>query len=142
MEAVWIEQAQTGEVALQPQLFRRCGQQQDARHALGKLFNRHVFTARCLFAPDQVVRFVDHQQIPLCVAQMLKTLLAAAHEVQGADDQLFGFKRVVCVMLGFGVALVVKQRETKVKAAQHLNQPLMLQRFRYHDQHALGGARK
>ena len=43
-------------------------------------------------------------------------------------------------MLRFGVALVVKQREAQVEAAQHLHQPLVLESFRDHDQYALGGA--
>ena len=126
VETVWIEQAQTGEVAFQAQLFRRSGQQQDARHALGKLLDSHIFAARRVFAPDQVVRFVDHHQVPLGIAQMLKTLLAAAHEVERTNHQLFGFKRVVRIVLGFGVAFVIEQREAQVKAAQHLNQPLVL----------------
>ena len=126
VETVWIEQAQTGEVAFQTQLFRRSGQQQDARHALGKLLDSHIFAARRVFAPDQVVRFVDDHQVPLGIAQMLKTLLAAAHEVERTNHQLFGFKRVVRIVLGFGVAFVIEQREAQVKAAQHLNQPLVL----------------
>ena len=142
VETVGIEQAQTGEVALKTQLLRRGGQEQNARYALGKLLNRHVFTAWRIFAPDQVVCFVDDQQIPFCVAQVLQALLAAAHEVQGTNDQLFGFKRVVRVVLGFGIALVVEQGEAQVKAAQHLDQPLVLQRFRHHNQHALGSARE
>ena len=73
---------------------------------------------------------------------MLQALLAAAHEVQGTNDQLFGFKRVVRVVLGFGIALIVEQGEAQVKAAQHFNQPLMLQRFWNHNQHALGSARE
>ena len=111
METVRIEQAQTGEVALKTQLLRRGGQEQNARYALGKLLNRHVFTAWRVFAPDEVVRFVDDHQIPFSVAQMLQALLAAAHEVERANHQLFGFKRVVRIVLGFGVAFVIEQRE-------------------------------
>ncbi len=142
VEAVRIKQAQTREVALQPQLFRGRGQQQNARHALGQLFNGLIFAARRVFAPHQMVRFVDHHDVPLGVAQVLQTLLAAAHEVQRANHQLFGFKRVVGVVLSFGVALIVKQREAQVKAAQHFDQPLMLQSFRHHDQHAFSRAGK
>ena len=43
-------------------------------------------------------------------------------------------------MLRFGVALVIEQRETQVETAQHLHQPLVLEGFRDHDQHALCGA--
>lgn len=89
-----------------------------------------------------MVRFVDHQQIPLGVRQLFRALLVAAHEVQRADHQLLGFERVAAVELGFGVAAVVEQREVEVEAAHHLHQPLVLQRFRHHDQHALGAARQ
>ena len=68
-------------MALHSQLFRCRGQQQDTRHALSQLFNSLIFTARRLFAPHQVVRFVDHHQVPLGVAQVLQALLAATHEV-------------------------------------------------------------
>ena len=43
-------------------------------------------------------------------------------------------------MLRFGIAFVVEQREAQVEAAQHFHQPLVLEGFRDHDQHALGGA--
>ena len=42
-------------------------------------------------------------------------------------------------MLGFGVAFVVEQCKAQVEAAQHFNQPLMLQGFRDDDQYALSG---
>ena len=140
METVWIQQAQTREVALQTQLFRRSGEQQYARYALGQLFNRHIFTARRVDIPHQMVRFIDYHDVPLGITEVFKPLLAAAHEVQGADHQLFGFERVIGVVLGFGVALVVKQGETQVEATQHLYQPLVLQGFWHHNQHALGRA--
>ncbi|MND14628.1 hypothetical protein D3C80_48180 [compost metagenome] len=129
-------------MALHSQLLRRGGQQQDPRHALGQLFNRLIFTARRLFAPHQVVRLIDDHQVPFGIAQVLKALLAAANKIQRADNQLLGFKRVVGIVLRFGIALVVKQREAQVEAAQHFDQPLVLQGFRNDDQHALGGAGK
>ncbi|MNP45573.1 hypothetical protein D3C76_1395040 [compost metagenome] len=127
-------------MALQTQLFRRGGQQQHARHALGQLFNRHILTAWRIEAPHQVMRFIDHHDVPFGITQVLETLLAAADKVQGANHQLFGFKRVIGVMLGFGVAFIVKEGEAQVEATQHLHQPLVLQGFRHHDQHALGRA--
>ncbi|MNR25257.1 hypothetical protein D3C85_1423960 [compost metagenome] len=88
------------------------------------------------------MRFVDDHDIPFGVAQMLKALLAAAHEIEGANHQLFRFERVIRIVLSFGVAFIVKQREAQVEAAQHFDQPLVLQGFRHHNQHTLGSARK
>lgn len=133
VETARIEQAQAREVALLAQLLRGGGQQQHAGDMLGQLFDHLIFAARRFFAPGQVVRFVDHQQIPLGVRQLFQALLVAAHEVQRADHQLLGFERVAAVELGFGVAAVVEQREVEVEAAHHLHQPLVLQRFRHHD---------
>ncbi len=89
-----------------------------------------------------MVRFIDDHQVPFGIAQVFRALLAAAHEIQRADHQLFGLERVIGIVLGFGITLIVKQRETQVEAAQHLDQPLMLQGFRDDDQHAFGGAGK
>ena len=133
METVRIEQAQTRKVALHTELFRRRGQQQNARHALGQLFNGEIFAARLFFAPHQVVRFIDHQQIPLGITEVFEALLAAAHEIERADHQLFGLERVIAIVLRFGITIVIKQRKAQVEAAQHLNQPLVLQGFRHHD---------
>ncbi len=48
MEAVWIGRAD-GRVALQPQLLRRLRSATGRRLHQAACFNRHVFTARCLF---------------------------------------------------------------------------------------------
>ena len=112
VETVGIQQAQTRKVAFHTQLFRGGGQQQYAWHAFRQLFYRHIFTARRLFAPDEVVGFIDNQQIPLGIAQVFQTLLVTAGEVQRTDHQLFGFERVKRIVLRFGVAFVVKQGET------------------------------
>ena len=71
---------------------------------------------------------------------MLKALLAAAHEIKRTDNQLFCFEWVIAVVLGFGVTLVIKESKTQVKAAEHFNQPLVLQGFRHHDQDAFSAA--
>ncbi|MNE15801.1 hypothetical protein D3C80_1087220 [compost metagenome] len=142
VETVGIEQAQAREMAFETQLFWRCRQKQNTRDALRQLFNRHVLAAWGVFAPDQMVRFIDDQQIPLGIAKMLKALLATTHKVEGANHQLLGFERVLSVVLGFGITLVIEQGKTQVKAAQHFNQPLVLQGFRHHDQHTFRGTRQ
>ena len=70
--------------------------------------------------------FIDNQQIPLGVTQVLQTLFITTGKVQRADDQLFGFKRVVGVVLRFCITLIIKQRKTQVETAQHFDQPLVL----------------
>ena len=72
------------------------------------------------------MRFIHHQQIPFGIGQHLKALFVTAHKVQRADNQLLRFKRVVAVVLCFGIAIVIKQRKAQVEAAQHFDQPLML----------------
>ncbi|MNZ96722.1 hypothetical protein D3C78_1159280 [compost metagenome] len=140
VETVRIQQAQAGEVALLAELFRGGGQQQHAGNVLSQLFDDLILAAWCLFAPGQVVGFIDHQQIPLGVGQLFQAQLVATDEVQRADHQLFGFKRVAAVELGLGVTAVVEQREIQVEAAHHFDQPLVLEVFRHHDQYALGAA--
>jgi hypothetical protein len=88
------------------------------------------------------MRFVHYQQVPLCIAKMLKTLLAAAYKIEGADHQLFGLKRVVCIVLRFGIAFIVEQGEAQIEATQHLHQPLVLQGLRHHNQHTFRCARE
>ncbi|MNY25492.1 hypothetical protein D3C86_1592780 [compost metagenome] len=100
VETVRIQQAQTGEVALLAKLLWRCGQQQHAGNVFCQLFDHLVFTARRIFAPGQMVRFIHHQQIPLGIGQFFQALLVAAYEVQRADHQLFCFKRVAAVEFG------------------------------------------
>ncbi len=85
VEAVWIEQAQTGEMAFKTELLRGCGQQQHPRHLGRQLFNRQILAAGRGFAPDQMVSFIHHQQIPFCFTQVFQTLLVAANEIQRAD---------------------------------------------------------
>ncbi|MNE97748.1 hypothetical protein D3C80_1961490 [compost metagenome] len=64
METVRIQQAQACEVAVQTELLRRRGEQQDARDHLGQLLDQLVFAAGLFRMPDQVMRLVHYQQIP------------------------------------------------------------------------------
>ena len=64
VEAVRIEQAQAREVAVLAELLRGRGEQQDAWNDLRQLLDQRVFGADLVLVPDQVVGFVDHQQVP------------------------------------------------------------------------------
>ena len=126
VETVRVQQTQTGEVAFHPQLFRGRGQQQNARHVLCQLFNGLIFAARRIFAPHQMMGFIDHQQVPLGFTEMFQTLFATTGKIQRANHQLFGIERVVSIVLSFGITLIIKQSKTQVETAQHFYQPLML----------------
>ena len=140
VETLGVEQAQTGKVALVAQLIRGRGQQQHARHLFGQRFHHFIGTARRLFAPLQMVRFVDNQQIPLGFQHLLEATTLLAQEVEAADHQLFGLEGVLRIGERLDAALLVKQGEVQVETAQHLDQPLVLERFGQQDQHPMGAA--
>jgi hypothetical protein len=140
METVRVEQAQTGEVAVLAQLLRGCGQQQHARNGFGELLDQRVLRAGLLFVPHQVVRFVDHQQIPTGREQRVLGLLVVHQPFQCNQRELGVFERVGGI--AFDEALFVEQCDLQVEAAAHFHQPLVLQVFRHQDQHAVGAARE
>ena len=140
VETLGVEQAQTGKVALVAQLIRGGGQQQHARHLFGQCFHHFIGTARRLFTPLQMVSFVDNQQIPLGFQHLLEATTLLAQEIEAADHQLFGLEGVLCIGERLDAALLVKQGEVQVEAAQHLDQPLVLERFGQQDQHPMGAA--
>ncbi len=140
VEALGIQQTQAGKVALVTQLIRGCGQQQHAGHLLGQRFHHLVGTARGFLAPLQVMRLIDDQQIPLRFQDLFEATTLLAQEVEAADHQLFGFEGILRISESLDAALLVKQGEVQVEAAQHLDKPLVLQGFGQQDQHAMGAA--
>ncbi|MNF76410.1 hypothetical protein D3C84_585230 [compost metagenome] len=129
-------------MALVAQLIRGGGQQQHARYLFGQGLHHLVGAARCFLAPLQVMRFVDDQQIPLGFQHLLEAAALLAQEVEAADHQLLRLERILGVRKGLDAALLVKQGEVQVEAAQHLDQPLVLQGLRQQDEHALGTTRE
>ena len=117
VETLRIEQAQTGKVALVAQLIRGGGQQQHARHLFGQRFHHFVGAAGGIFAPLQMVCFVDNQQIPLGFQHLLEATTLLAQEVEAADHQLFGLEGVLRIGERLDAALLVKQGEVQVEAA-------------------------
>ncbi|MNF60298.1 hypothetical protein D3C84_419120 [compost metagenome] len=140
METVRVEQAQTGEVAVLAELFRGGGEQQHARNDFGELLDQRIFRAGFLFVPDQVVGFVDHQQIPTGSKQCVLRLFVVDQPFQRDQRQLGVFERVGGI--AFDETFFVEQRNLQVEAAAHLDQPLVLEVFRDEDQHAVGAARE
>ncbi|MNN03020.1 hypothetical protein D3C81_1156950 [compost metagenome] len=138
METVWIEQAQAGEVAVLAQLFRRRGQQQYTRNNLGQLLDQQIFRAGLFFMPDQVMGFVDHQQVPAGGKQRVLGLFVFAQPLQGDQRQLGILKRVAGI--AFDKALGVEQGDLQVEAPAHFYQPLVLQVLWNQDQYTAGTA--
>ena len=62
--AIRIEQAQSGEMTFQPELFRRRRDQNQAGRSARERFDRRVGGTRRLLVPAQMVRFIDDHQIP------------------------------------------------------------------------------
>ena len=87
-----------------------------------------------------MVRFVDDQQIPLGFQHLFEATTLLAQEVEAADHQLFGLEGVLRIGERLDAALLVKQGEVQVETAQHLDQPLVLERFGQQDQHPMGAA--
>ena len=74
-----------------------------------------------------MVGFVDNQQIPLGFLHLLEATTLLAQEVEATDHQLFGLEGVLRIGKCLDAALLVKQGEVQVEAAQHLDQPLVLE---------------
>ncbi len=138
VETVRIQQAQARKVAVLAQLFRGGSEQQHAGDYASQLFYQTVLGADVVFVPHQVVRFVDHQQVPVGIKQRGLGLGIVHQPFQGNQRQLAVFERVAGV--AFDKALFVEQRHFQVEAATHLDQPLVLQVFRDYDQYTVGAA--
>ena len=137
MEAVRVKQTQTGKVTGLAQLFRGRCQQQYRRCAPGKAFNQCVLFAWLLFVPDQVMRFIDNEHVPVGLVQIVPCLVVFQQELQRDQCQLGLLEGVV---FGTVAAVGIEQCELQIEATAHLDQPLMLQVLRYDDQHATDAA--
>ncbi|MNI56824.1 hypothetical protein D3C73_1118500 [compost metagenome] len=127
-------------MAVLAELFRGRGQQQHAGNGFGELLDQRVLRAGLLFVPHQVVRFVDHQQIPAGCEQRVLGLLVVHQPFQGHQRKLSVFERVGGI--AFDEAFFVEQGDLQVETAAHFHQPLVLKVFRHQDQHAIGAARE
>ncbi|MCY1401764.1 hypothetical protein D9M71_168870 [compost metagenome] len=138
VETVRVEQAQAREVAFQAQLFRGGGQQQHAGDDFGQLLHQAVFGAGLFRVPDQVVGFVDHQQVPAGGEGGILGAFAVLQPFKGNQGELGVLEGVAGI--AFGEALGIVQGNLQIEAATHLHQPLVLEVFRNQDQHAVGAA--
>src|SRR5690606_27197634 len=88
VETVGVEQAQACEVAVLAQLLGGGGQQQYAGDDLGQLLDQRVLRADLVFVPHQVVRLVDHQQVPAGGEQRVLGLFILGQPLQRHQRQL------------------------------------------------------
>ena len=140
VETIRIEQAQAREVAVLAELLRGRGEQQDAGNDLRQLLDQRVFGADLVLVPDQVVGFVDHQQVPAGGEQGVLGAFVFLQPLQGDQGQLGVLEGIAGI--AFGEALLVEQGHLQVEAPAHLHQPLVLEVFRNQDQHPPGAAGK
>ncbi len=104
------------------------------------MLDQGVFGADLVFMPYQVVRFVDHQQVPTGSEQRVLGLFVLDQPFQRHQRQLRILERVAGIALD--EPLGVEQGYLQVEAPAHFHQPLVLQVLRHQDQHAAGAARE
>ena len=138
VEAIRVEQAQAGEVAFQTELLGGGGEQQHAGDVRGELFDQTVLGAGAFRMPDQMVRLVDHQQIPFGLQHGLPRCFIALQPVKGDQRQLAVLEGILCI--AGEEAFGVEQADLQIEAPAHFHQPLVLEVFRNEDQGAAGTA--
>ncbi|MNZ36943.1 hypothetical protein D3C78_543800 [compost metagenome] len=136
VETIRVEQAQAGEVAVQAELLRRRGEQEDARDHLGQLLDQLILAAGLFRMPDQMVRLVHHQQVPAGGERRILGALVFPQPFQCHQGQLAVFEGIAGI--AFDEALAVEQGDLEIEAAAHFHQPLVLEVFRDQDQHPAG----
>ena len=137
VKAIRVEQPQARKVAGLAELLRGGGEQQYGRRLAGQGVDQGVLGARVVFVPDQVMGFIDHQQVPVGLQQVVLCGGVLQQKLQRHQRQLLFLEGVaLCAVAAVGV----EQGELQVEAAAHFHQPLVLQVLRHHDQHPANAA--
>ena len=105
--ALGIQQAQAREVALQPHLFWRGGEQQQARDLRGELFHALVAGAAAFWAPVQVMCFIDNQQVEAAGQGLVLAMNVGEQPALAGQHELGALERVGAAV---GLALVLVQQ--------------------------------
>ncbi len=142
VEARRIEQAQAREMRAAAELFRRGGQQHHAGCRSGQRFDREIFRARVFGRPFEMMRFVHHQHVPTCGQRLLAPCAFAREPRERNDRKLIVEERIVSGIGRFrrGATFFIDDREGKLEAPAHFDEPLHQQCIGQHDQHARGTA--
>ena len=136
--AVGVEQAQAGEVALQPQLLRGGGEQQQAGGCAGQRLHHSVGRAGLLRGPGQMVGLVHNQQVPACGHRLGGPGRGAGQQADAAQHQLLLQERIAArlALLDGPAARLVEDAEGEGEPAQQLHEPLVDQRVGDQDEGA------
>src|SRR5206468_12030029 len=86
--------------------------------------------------------FIDHKNVPAGGQSLFDPTLAGSEKIDAAQHELTFQEWIVPGIGGFDrlASLLVEDVEPEIKTAQQFDEPLMNQRVRNEDQHALGAA--
>ena len=137
-----VEQAETGEVALGPELLGSGSKEEDGGNPLSQAFHDLVGSAGELGCPFEVVGLVDNQEIPLGIEHLSVAVGRGSQIIETDADDLTVEKGI-----GIGVgsfdglaAFLIKQTGDQVEPAEQFDKPLVHQGLRQNDQGTLGPA--
>ncbi len=100
-------------MAVLAELLRGRGEQQDAGNDLRQLLDQRVFGADLVLVPDQVVGFVDHQQVPAGGEQGVLGAFVFLQPLQGDQGQLGVLEGIAGI--AFGEALLSNRATCRLK---------------------------
>ena len=122
-------------MTLDAELFGRGRQQQQAWNRSGKSLDAIVSRRGMFRRPLEMVGFVDDQQVPISGAGLLVSVRMVDQKAKAGQNELCGFKRIGLARgFEFFADLIVEDGKPQVEATQHLDQPLMDQVRRHHDE--------
>ena len=142
VEAIRVEQAQPREVAGHAELLGRGREEQEPRRLPAERLDHGIFGADSLRRPAEMMRFIDHQHVPPGVERLPESGFAAGEKADAREHELIVEKRIRLRVgrLDGLAAFLVEDVEPEIEAAQQFHEPLMHERFREDDEHALRAA--
>ncbi len=140
--AVWVEEAEAGEVAVGAQLLGRGGEEEEAFDFGGELLDDLVFGAGLVGVPLEVVGFVNDEEIPAGFEDLGGAGFGGGEKGEAGEDELGieeGVDAFVVVLNGLA-AVFVKETEEEIEAAEEFDEPLMEEGVGDEDEDAGGAA--
>jgi hypothetical protein len=140
--AVGVEEAEAGEVAVGAELLGSGGKEEKALDFGGELFDDLVFGAGLVGVPLEVVGFVNDEEIPAGFEDLGGAGFGGGEEGEAGEDELGiqeGVDAFVVVFDGLA-AVLVKEAEEEIEAAEEFDKPLMEEGVGDKDEDAGGAA--